>query len=225
MLGSSIKKLIIVTGEKENTYAELLSSLIAIKDDKNDEQSSEVGIVGVPDGSVETVVWDERIYNDSKPQISSSTKILFMGKLKSAGATISNVKFNNSMEKYGVFVGYLSNKAVIYIDKGVLGSKDKYEQFFEDYKKTVDKFDDKVADSKAIKKAKYTDGINQAFGKGINAVGGFFGNVFGGDNKIEGTDFFDFGAKIEANSLVPDQMYRYAVLSFYLEELADFMEK
>lgn len=33
MLGGMVKKLIIVTGEKESVYAELLSSLISLKDD------------------------------------------------------------------------------------------------------------------------------------------------------------------------------------------------
>ena len=76
MLGSPVKKLIIVSGEKERIYAELLSSLIALKDDDVDNNI----IIGIRDGSVEAVVWDEKVYNDNRSQLGSNTKILFLGK-------------------------------------------------------------------------------------------------------------------------------------------------
>ena len=39
MIGGMVKKLIIVTGEKESVYAELLSSLITLKDNLAQTQS------------------------------------------------------------------------------------------------------------------------------------------------------------------------------------------
>ena len=38
-------------------YAELLSSLISMKDDNIDTKT----VFGIPDGSVEAVVWNEKI--------------------------------------------------------------------------------------------------------------------------------------------------------------------
>ena len=106
-----------------------------------------------------------------------------------------------------------------------------YDKFFESYKELTKEFDDTVANAETIKKAILTDGIEVAFGKGAKAIGDFFGGFLGKKNeadnneeKPKGTDFFNFGAKIEANNLLPDQMFRYAVLSYYLNGLADFME-
>ena len=226
MLGSSVKKLIIVTGEKEVVYAELLSSLISLKDDDSESNT----VVGIKDGSVEAVVWTEKVYNDNKVQLGSNTKIVFVGKNKSSEAFIPSIRFNKELDKFGVKVGWLSNKAAIYADSGTLmNNKELYDEFYENYVELTGLFDDSVADSEALKKAKLTDGIDVAFNKGARAVGGFIGGIFGKkqsseEKKAEGTDFFDFGAKAEANSLVPDQMFRYAILSFYQNGLADFME-
>lgn len=109
MIGGMVKKLIIVTGEKESVYAELLSSLITLKDDDVENNT----VVGrIKDGSVEAVVWNEDIYNDNKAQLGSSTKLIFIGKNKSSKAVIPSIRFDKDMAKYGVNVGSLGNKAV-----------------------------------------------------------------------------------------------------------------
>ena len=227
MLGGMVKKLIIVTGEKETAYAELLSSLISLKDDDMENNQ----IVGIKDGSVEAVVWNEAVYNDNKPQLGSNTKLIFVGKNKTSEAIISSIRFNKDIEKYGIKVGSLSNKAVLYVEPNeLLNNKALYDEFYERYIELTKRFDDTVADTEAIKKAVHKDGIGEAVGKGAKAVGGLFGGLFHKKkddtpekDTNEGTDFFNFGAKIEAGNLIPDQMFRYAVLSYYLDDLADFM--
>ena len=191
MIGGMVKKLIIVTGEKESVYAELLSSLITLKDDDVENNT----VVGIKDGSVEAVVWNEDIYNDNKAQLGSNTKLIFIGKNKSSEAVIPSIRFDKDMTKYGVYVGSIGNKAVLYIESNT--------------------------------KATHTDGIGEAFGKGTKAVKGLFGKIKGAPvekAKNEGTDFFKISTKIEASKLISDQMLRYAVLSFYLDGLAGFME-
>ena len=228
MIGGTVKKLIIVSGEKERVYAELLSSLIVLKDD--DIENGKV--VGIKDGSVEAVVWDEKVYSDNRPQLGSNTKILFFGKNKSSEAIIPSIRFNKSFSKYGIKIGWIPNKAVVYIEPNLLLSNHElYDEFFDRYIEQSKQFDDSIADTDTIKKATLTDDIGIAFKKGACALGGFFGVLFGKKNEEEhqettndGTDFFNFGAKIEASSLIPSQMYRYAILSFYLNGLSDFME-
>ena len=201
MIGGMVKKLIIVTGEKESVYAELLSSLITLKDDDVENNT----VVGIKDGSVEAVVWNEDIYN-----------------------VIPSIRFDKDMTKYGVYVGSIGNKAVLYIESNTLFSnKDLYDDFYEKYIDLTKCFDDSVADTESIKKATHTDGIGEAFGKGTKAVKGLFGKIKGAPvekAKNEGTDFFKISTKIEASKLISDQMLRYAVLSFYLDGLAGFME-
>lgn len=224
MIGGMVKKLIIVTGEKESVYAELLSSLITLKDDDVENNT----VVGIKDGSVEAVVWNEDIYNDNKAQLGSNTKLIFIGKNKSSEAVIPSIRFDKDMTKYGVYVGSIGNKAVLYIESNTLFSnKDLYDDFYEKYIDLTKCFDDSVADTESIKKATHTDGIGEAFGKGTKAVKGLFGKIKGAPvekAKNEGTDFFKISTKIEASKLISDQMLRYAVLSFYLDGLAGFME-
>ena len=224
MIGGMVKKLIIVTGDKESVYAELLSSLITLKDDDVENNT----VVGIKDGSVEAVVWNEDIYNDNKAQLGSNTKLIFIGKNKSSEAVIPSIRFDKDMTKYGVYVGSIGNKAVLYIESNTLFSnKDLYDDFYEKYIDLTKCFDDSVADTESIKKATNTDGIGEAFGKGTKAVKGLFGKIKGAPvekAKNEGTDFFKISTKIEASKLIADQMFRYAVLSFYLDGLAEFME-
>lgn len=98
------------------------------------------------------------------------------------------------------------------------------------YKNLVDKFDDTVADSSVVKKARHTDDLGTAIGKGVENVVGLVGNlfnIFSGEHKeieLKGTDAFDIGAKIEAGKAIPDQMFRFLILSLYLNDLYKFME-
>ncbi len=224
MIGGMVKKLIIVTGDKETVYAELLSSLITLKDDDIENNT----VVGIKDGSVEAVVWNENIYNDNKAQLGSNTKLIFVGKNKSSEAIIPSIRFDKNMIKYGVYVGSIGNKAVFYIESNTLFcNKDLYDDFYDKYIELTKRFDDSVADTESIKKAIHTDGIGEAFEKGTKAVKGLFGKIMGvpaEKAKTERTDFFKISTKIEASKLIADQMFRYAVLSFYLDGLAEFME-
>ena len=65
MIGGMVKKLIIVTGEKENVYAELLSSLISI----NYDNTKNIQVAGTKGESIEAIVWTEKIYNQNKIQL------------------------------------------------------------------------------------------------------------------------------------------------------------
>ena len=78
-------------------YAELLSSLISMKDDNIDTKT----VFGILDGSVEAVVWNEKIYNDNKIQLGSNTKIIFIGRTKSSENIIPSINFMK-FSKYGI---------------------------------------------------------------------------------------------------------------------------
>lgn len=92
------KSLIIVSGENEKVYAELLLSLVTLIDD--DKENGKV--VGIKDGSVNATIWSEKIYEDNNPQMTSSTKIVFLGKSKSTEFILPNIKFNEELKKYGI---------------------------------------------------------------------------------------------------------------------------
>lgn len=226
MLGHQVKKLIIVTGEKENVYAEFLSSLIALRDDDKENDK----IIGIIDGSIEAVVWSEDVFKDNKIQLGSNTKIIFIGKTKAAEPFVPSIRFNPKMEKYGIYLGWLSNKAVIYTDAGTLmNNKELYGQFYDKYAALAEQFDNDVADSDKIRKAKHVENLGETIGNRAQALGNFFSGLFGKKSEAEltqdtnVTNFFNISAKLEAGNLIPDQQFRFALLSFYLNGLSAFM--
>ena len=240
MLGTPVKKLIIVSGEKEIAYAELLSSLISLKDDNLNKNQ----IVGIMDSSVEAVVWTEKVYNDNKIQLSSNAKVIFVGKTKATEPFIVSIRFNKNLDKYGVKLGWLGSKAIVYIEPGKLISDKKlYDEFYDSYIELAKRFDDSIIDTESIKKAKHSERLWDSIGKGTQAVGGFVGGLFAKKKESsenehkseetvqqecisiqnEKTNFFDFGAKIEAGSLIPDQLFRYAILDLYMNKLTRFL--
>lgn len=240
MLGGMVKKLIIVTGEKESVYAELLSSLISLKDDDTENNQ----VIGIKDESVEAVVWSEKVYDDNKIQLSSKAKVIFVGKTKATELFIVSIRFNKNLERFGIKLGWLGNKAIVYTEPDkLLGDKKLYDEFYDSYIELSKRYDDSIVDTEAIKKAKHSESLWDTLGKGTQAVSDFFGGLFNKktENELpekaqakdelihdeilqsESTNFFDFGAKIEAGNLIPDQLFRYAILDLYLNKLTGFL--
>ncbi len=147
MLGAPMKKLIIVVDDKTKKYGELLSALISTKDDKEDQ------IVGTKDGSVESVIWTEKVYADNQAQLSSNNKVLFIGESESAQAVAANINCSNPFEQYGVKYGSLGNKAVIYVNNQVLSNNtSNYEDFFNNYVEFIAQNDFKYVNNQVIEK-------------------------------------------------------------------------
>lgn len=122
MFEKQVKKLIIVTDEKNKPYANYLMALISAKDDKEGE------VVGIADGSVEAVVWSEKNFADNEPTLSSSAHILFLGdtKLSKAQRGGLSVKFDD----FGLKYGWLGKRAVMYVDR-VITNVVEYNRFYD----------------------------------------------------------------------------------------------
>lgn len=122
MFEKQVKKLIIVTDEKNKPYANYLIALISAKDDKEGE------IVGIADGSVEAVVWSEKNFADNEPTLSSSAHVLFLGdtKLSKSQRGGLSVKFDD----FGLKYGWLGKRAVMYVDR-VITSVVEYNRFYD----------------------------------------------------------------------------------------------
>ena len=149
MIGGMVKKLIIVTGEKENVYAELLSSLISI----NYDNTKNVQVAGAKGESIEAIVWTEKIYNQNKIQLSSNNKIIFVGKTKATEPFVVSIRFNKNLEKFGIKLGWLGSKAIVYVEPDkLLGDKNLYDEFYKSYVELSKKYDDSIVDTEAIKK-------------------------------------------------------------------------
>lgn len=84
MFNDAKKQLVVVVNDKTAVYGELLSGLVCMNDDKYDEEGNLMpdGIIGVKDGTVEVVIWTEKVYQANLPKISSDNRILFIGESK-----------------------------------------------------------------------------------------------------------------------------------------------
>lgn len=180
MLGKTTKRLIIVVDDKTSAYGELLSALVTMKDDKVNTEGDDnsEGIVGVKDGTVEAVVWNEKIYFDNQATLGSNNKVIFIGPSEAAKPVMANIVFENEFSPYGVYFGSLGNKAVIYADNKVLSSKKAYEKFVDAYSEFIIGVGSDYTDMQEIRPVKVVEDVainrrkklQDAVNKGINAV-------------------------------------------------------
>lgn len=116
-----MEKLIIVCDKETEKYANYLRQLISSNDDK------EGSIVGIKDGSVDSVVWTEEQYKANSPTISSSQHILFVGNGKVAQNESASIKFVH--DKFGMKYGWIGKRGVAVVDKTL--NEEEYSDFLE----------------------------------------------------------------------------------------------
>lgn len=214
MLGGTKKKLIIVVDDKSNVYGELLSALVTMKDDR-------IGsIIGVKDGSVETVIWNEKIYTDNQAQLGSNNKIVFLGRSDIAKSVGANINCQNEFSSYGICYGYVSNKAVVYVDNTSLsGNKKLYDEFYEKYCAFMKSIGTEFAISQIKDKVEIkTENVHES----EKERGAFAKKAFGVFHKID--QMAAKGISILVNTKeIADQQNRCAIFAFYANVLTAFM--
>lgn len=232
MLGGAIKKkLIIVVDEKSKVYGELLSALITMRDDKEDT------IIGVEDGLVETVIWNEKIYEDNQSQLGSNNKVVFVGKTEIAKSVIANINCKNDFSAYGIHYGYVANKAIIYVDNNFLsGNKQLYDEFYEKYYAFMKSIGTNFADSQIKDRVEIkTENIH----KTEKEIGTFANKTFNALSKLNkraAENTFDVLHKLDRKAAqgisvlvntkeIIDQQNRCAIFSFYIDMLSAFVEE
>lgn len=271
MLGEKMKKLIIVIDDTTKTYGELLSALLSLKDD------NENAVVGVKDGTVEAVVWDGKTYLNNESQLSSTNKVVFIGKNNVSTPVLSNIDLGNNFSQYGINIGSLGNKAVIYVDRRAINTTDLYKQFLTDYADFISKYKTGLIASQNVesvnlngmeeikeKREAVTNTLNTMVGRGVKGINKGLANIQKASAKMKGSDSVDVEIECESSVIsdeavgktqsliskamkiatsnkaaeniafdiinakagkeILDQQYRCAVISFYVYDLATFME-
>ena len=137
------KSLIVVY--KDEMLLNELRKLVETKDDTAE------AVVGVKDGSVKIVSWNEKMWLGQKKNGTINNKVLFIGDIKNTDQLIPilDVKF----DKYGVMYGWAGNQAVLTCDPKKLGSTE-YQEFL----KEIDNLDI----PEAIKKANRIEEADEA---------------------------------------------------------------
>ena len=214
MLGGTKKKLIIVVDDKSNVYGELLSALVTMKDDSEDS------VIGVKDGSVETVIWNEKIYTDNQAQLGSNNKIVFLGRSDIAKSVGANINCQNEFSSYGVCYGYVSNKAVVYVDNTSLsGNKELYDEFYDKYCAFMKSIGTEFAIGQIKDKVEIkTENVHES----EKERSAFAKKAFGVFHKID--QMAAKGISVLVNTKeIADQQNRCAIFAFYANMLATFM--
>ena len=201
--------IVIVEADGCGKYSKLLHNLVGTADDKDCDH-----VVGPVDGSIRTVIYNERLFNDNL--LTSDQKVVFAGSPGFARDYIEalNAQSTDRIEGGGVHILVSGKQASITVDSGS-GTREQYWDFLafarshgQDLPDLLSDFHEADTDSK--------DGPNNP----LEVIGGFFGGIGGFIN--HGVDdltiFATKGADIE------DQKYQFAVKLFYTEKMRDFAE-
>lgn len=129
---SGAKTLFIVFKDKDEMYSNQLRKLIHTKDDNTKKND----IVGIEVSSVNIVAWNEKQWIAQKGTVSTSEKVLFIGKVKGTEQLIPII--DEKYNKYGIKYGWAGNQAVLYADSKFLLRKEDYEAFLKEMKEKTD---------------------------------------------------------------------------------------
>lgn len=215
MFGNERKKVILVAHEEpeEDICAELIKALIATKDDKGEDD-----IVGVKDGSVEASIWNYSAYEESEKTLSSSQKVICIGKSKKTSAIINIT--TPRFEMFGMKYGWCGNTAILYIDKKPLKVAE-YEAFRKeasDIKLSLEHANEKSVFRKFFQKDLENIGVPKEHKKNVARILGLIG---GG---LPGLLVTDRLANTIAGNELWQQQYKFLATHFYLNALNEFLE-
>ncbi|MBR6004815.1 MAG: hypothetical protein IK063_01155, partial [Clostridia bacterium] len=114
------KTLIVVY--KNELFSNQIKKLIETDDDIDDDN-----IVGVKDGSVKVVSWDEKTWADQKKTGKIASKVLFIGNIKGSGKLLPLVDYK--YDQFGVKYGWAGSQAIVMAEAKALSKKEDYEAF------------------------------------------------------------------------------------------------
>lgn len=245
MMGDITKKVIIVTSEKDEEYGELLSALVAMKDDKDEIITK-----------YEAVIWNEEQYYQNRAQLGSSNKIIFIGDMDASKPIGKNITFFEDFFDYGVYYGHLANKALIKVnDKILANSKELYDSFINDYSSFVSKAGELYADTQMTERYLVLEDFKEEKNEKKRNILAYLKRKILRKNKTEEVQISDKtlnnvnkacktikllvpvfwpGNIIEVSGegmiksiskkIIKEQQFRCAILAFYLNEFSKFME-
>ena len=106
---------------KDEMFANQLKKLVETNDDTDE------GVIGVKDGSVDIVAWNEKTWTAQKKAGNITTKVLFLGDVKGTEKLIPII--DEKFSKYGVHFGWAGKQAIIYTDDALFKDKNSYSTF------------------------------------------------------------------------------------------------
>ena len=235
-----MKKLIIVCDESTKKYGTFLAQLISNDDDKEGQ------VVGVKDGEVQAVVWNEKVYESNAMKISSDQYVVFIGSGKLAKEQRSHMKIY--FNEFGMAYGWLGKSAALCVEENITKTNDYYEfyDFLKGYQpetvpvieegdiKAIEEIIEEVPSSEVIEEKVIEESkdkpkkpivpfvkAGEVINKGLSPIKKAYKDSIDNMNSQVGG-----GNPVKQNIIVgkiKEQQYDCLVLAFYMKGLAAFL--
>ncbi len=223
------KSLIVVY--KDELLLNQLRKLVETKDDTED------AVVGVKDGSVKIVSWNEKMWLGQKKNGTINNKVLFIGDIKETDKLIPvlDVKF----EKHGVMYGWAGNQAVLTCDPKKL-SAEEYQEFLREIEnldipesiKKANRIEDEVieeAEEALVEEPAQAEETAEkkkvpAFLKGIKKVAETGAEKLGGALEVASKNTEELKNNITRDrAAMKRQLLFYGIINLYNNDLETFL--
>ena len=198
MFGINKKKLIIVCDKNTEMHANYLYQLIS--------SSVEREIIGIEDGVIDAVVWEEKDYISNKPTINIDNYVLFIGENNSSKKAIKtiDIKYN----KFGMQFGWLGKHGKLIVDDSKNKSKsDEFEEYVRN----------KLDENKFVKYE--TSGEKRIFSNKNFSVASY---ILAGPLALGAASILK---NKEQKHVEKNKKYNFLVTIFFKEGLSKFMEE
>lgn len=196
---NDVRKLIVVY--KDGAVAEMLKRNMELTDDTNNG-----GVIGIEDGSVEVILWDEKTWDERKKNAIRADRILFLGSGKEADVLIPLVDMK--FQRYGIRYGWTGKVGVLVADDSQVKDKVRYQDFREAY-------DDAFCEQDAIPQKEVSPTM-----KGLATAGTIGAAILTGGLSLAAIPVVD---GIQNQQQLVQQLYFYGVRHFYLNYMDEFI--
>ena len=204
-----MKKLFIVCDDSCKKYVDFLSQLVSLKDDTIEK------IVGVKDGEVAAVVWNEKQFEDNAPKMSTENYILFIGDSKSIKEKRANMI--KQWSKFGMNYCWLGKQGTLFVDEIVdIKEYDDFIEFAKNHNENIEK-KIKLLPTQSLKEENVNKENKQnLIMSAIKKASKIPANIVtAGVNKVN---------ELSKKKEIEEQEYTCLVLEFYLNALSKFLD-
>lgn len=193
--------LIVAYKQKDEMSINFLKKLI----NKNDDLENE--IIGVEDGTVKVVAWEEKVWLSNKAAGQIGNKVLIFDDVKGSKALleVSDLKYN----AHGIKYGWAGPQAIISIEENELKDECKYNEFLKEFNECAHLVDMEIFNKRPNDSKKITNNLWKFLIPGLAEI----------------TAVSSLNSHFKNKELVRTQMLMYAVSHFYLNYLNEFIKE
>lgn len=196
-----MSSLIVVYKLKDEMSVNFFKKLIF----KNDDLENE--IIGVEDGTLKIVAWEEKVWLSNKVAGQISNKVILLDDVKGSKALldVSDLKYN----AHGIKYGWAGHQAIISIEENELKDECKYNEFLKDFSQCAHLVDMEIFNKRPDDSKKITKNLWKFLIPGLAEI----------------TTVSSLNSHFKNKELVRTQMLMYAVSHFYLNHLDEFIKE